>query len=97
MEGLTDFETFMRDHEGDPIRLMERIMSPFEHEVLDTSDLFHGCTCSEAKMLAAIVSLGREEITNIVEQGETLKVDCDYCKTQYKLYPNQLQGLLELS
>lgn len=97
MEGLTDFESLMRERLADPAALMERIMAPFDHEVLDHSVLFHGCTCCEARMLAAVVSIGRAEIQSIVDDGKPIQIACDYCKTSYELHPHQLQALIEVS
>jgi molecular chaperone Hsp33 len=61
---------------------------------LARSALRHGCDCDEARMLSAVATLGRAEVTQIVATQEVLDLDCEYCHTHYRIGPEQLRPLL---
>ena len=57
---------------------------------------FH-CPCSRERFSAGIVSLGREEITRIIEEEEAdaTEVVCHFCTEAYYFSPAQMQEILE--
>lgn len=79
---------------GDPIAVTEELLKHFPYTILSESEVAHGCTCSEVRMVGAMATLGRDEIASIVEKGEVLDVSCDYCGTSYSMGPEQLRPLL---
>ena len=64
------------------------------HVVLEEPQVFAGCNCSELRMLSALTTMGTAEIREIIEAGEVLDVDCDYCGRNYQVGPEQLRSLL---
>ena len=49
------------------------------------------CTVDRVKMAASL--LGREEIREIIDQGENLEVRCAFCANVYRLTQNQLGSM----
>lgn len=79
---------------ADARALSDELLYGFPHEVLADSPLRFGCDCSEARVLAAISTLGAEELTSIVNKGEVLTMTCEYCGHVYNLAPERLRSLL---
>ena len=51
------------------------------------------CNCSREKIYALLLSMGRQELENILtEQGE-ISVHCDYCNTDYKFGKEDVENL----
>lgn len=62
---------------------------------LETTQIAYRCYCSRERVTAALISLGREELEDIISEGESFPVECQFCDTVYKFTPEDLQKLLE--
>ena len=62
---------------------------------METTDVAYKCYCSRERVTAALISLGREELTDIMDEGKPFPVECQFCDTVYKFTPEDIQGLLE--
>jgi len=80
--------------DGGAQALLDELLYGMDYTVLDTQTAKVGCNCSQQRVVGALASLGVDEINRIVEAGEVLDIDCDYCRTQYQVGPEQLRGLL---
>ena len=52
------------------------------------------CYCSRERVEAALISIGREELQQIVDEGKTFPVECQFCDTVYRFTPEEVQALL---
>jgi len=52
------------------------------------------CNCSKKRIEKALISLGREEITGMIEDGETIEIHCDFCNQYYYYTVEELKELL---
>lgn len=94
MEQWEDFTESFVSLGGDTEALMEEVLSDFKHHHLSTSEVFWGCQCDEQRLIAAMTTLGEEELRQIISSGEVLDVECDYCRRVYSLGSQQLRPLL---
>ena len=53
------------------------------------------CSCDKNKTLNVIRTLDNTEIQEIIDKGETVKVNCDFCSTTYDFDSNDLKILLD--
>lgn len=84
----------LAEPEFSPDKLMKELLYGMPYTRLDASPVNFGCWCSEAAMIGAIATLPPSEVEELARGGELLEVGCDYCKTEYKLSPQRLQGML---
>ncbi len=77
-----------------PEDIMDRILGDFQMEVLDKTDLIYQCDCSREKIERVIMSLGREEIQNIIEEDGEAEVVCHFCNSKYKFSKEELLEFL---
>ena len=62
---------------------------------LETADVAYRCYCSRERVTKALISLGREELTEIMTEGKTFPVECQFCDTVYTFTPGDIAELLK--
>ena len=62
---------------------------------LDTVEVSYKCYCTRQRVESALISLGRKELTEIMEEGKTFPVECQFCDTVYTFTPEDIRNLLE--
>ena len=62
---------------------------------METTEVSYKCYCSRERVTDALISLGREELTQILEEGKTFPVECQFCDTVYEFTPEDLKKILK--
>lgn len=62
---------------------------------METTEVSYKCYCSRDRVTSALISLGREELTQIAKEGKTFPVECQFCDTVYEFTPENVRELLE--
>ena len=61
---------------------------------METTEVAYKCYCSRERVEAALVSIGEKELTQIIEEGKTLPVECQFCDTVYEFTPDDVRQML---
>lgn len=77
-----------------PEEIIEKLLGSFEMEILDRLDLEYHCDCSREKIEKVIISLGKKEIHDIIEEDGQAEVVCHFCNTKYQFNKDELTKLL---
>ena len=78
--------------------LKEIVLSLFpEGDVAFTDQLqpAYRCDCSRERMERALLSLGRDELTQIIEEDGQAELNCHFCNSRYSFTKAELQRLLQ--
>ena len=62
---------------------------------METAPVSYKCYCSRERVESALLSLGKEELTQIMEEGKDFPVECQFCDEIYKFTPQDVRKLLE--
>ena len=62
---------------------------------METTPVEYRCYCSRDRVTAALISLGKEELKEIAEEGKTFPVECQFCDTVYSFTPEEIMDILE--
>ena len=62
---------------------------------LETQEVCYKCYCSQERVERALISLGKEELTQIMGEGKDFPVECQFCDTIYKFTPKDIQEILK--
>ena len=62
---------------------------------LETTEVSYKCYCSRQRVEAALISLGRKELQEIADEGESFPVECQFCDTVYTFTPEDIRTLLK--
>ncbi len=76
-------------------QLLEAVLGELELEILETSPVSYRCYCSRDRVTATLISLGREELRQIVAEQETIHIECQFCDADYAFTPEEIQAILD--
>ena len=62
---------------------------------METTEVSYKCYCDRDRVTAALVSLGREELTEIMNEGKSFPVECQFCDTVYTFTPEDIKSILD--
>ena len=62
---------------------------------METAEVEYKCYCSRDRVTSALISLGRSELQEILEEGKSFPVECQFCDTVYEFTPEDIRELLE--
>ncbi len=62
---------------------------------METTPISYRCYCSRERVTSALISLGRKELTEIMEEGKSFPVECQFCDEIYSFTPEDIRELLE--
>lgn len=77
-----------------PEGILAHILDGLDMVVTDRLDTSFACDCSENKIEKMLISLGREEMQAMIEDGETIEVNCHFCGKKYHVSVERLKELL---
>jgi len=53
------------------------------------------CDCSREKMLSGLVSLGKKELIDIVNEDNEANVECHFCNKSYLFKRDELESIIK--
>ncbi len=62
---------------------------------METTEVAYKCYCSRDRVTAALISLGKKELTQIAQEGKTFPVECQFCDTVYGFTPEDILDILK--
>ena len=86
--------TAMLDAGLTPEEILKKVMASFELEILETTPVAYRCTCSRERVEKTLLTLGVEELEEIVRTKETLHIDCQFCDKIYDFTPENVREIL---
>lgn len=64
-------------------QILYRLFHEEEVRLFDAEPVSFRCSCSREKVATMLRSLGRDEVTRIIEAEEKIEVGCEFCNQQY--------------
>ena len=62
---------------------------------METIEVEYKCYCSRERVTAALISLGRKELQEIVDEGKTFPIECQFCDEVYEFTTDDIKKFLE--
>ena len=78
-----------------PEDMMGQVCGDLGVVFLETTEISYKCYCSRQRVEAALISLGRKELQEIADEGESFPVECQFCDTVYTFTPEDIRTLLK--
>ena len=75
--------------------MLEAVLAELELEILETEPVSYRCYCSRERVMSTLISLGKKELQEIVEEKETIHIECQFCDTIYDFSPDEIQQILK--
>ena len=74
--------------------MLTKVTGGMELEFFEPTPVEYRCYCTRDRVEAALISLGREELTKIADEGKDTKIECQFCDTEYRFSPDDVRKLL---
>ena len=79
----------------DPEAMLRTVLSDFELEVLETAPVAYHCTCSRDRVERALLSLGAEELQQLIDEQGQAELTCQFCDQVHRFSGEDLRRILE--
>lgn len=76
-----------------PEEILRKVLCEFELEFFEEMPVEYRCYCSRERVSATLITLGKQELAQIVEEGEPIRVECQFCDTVYSFSPEEISEL----
>lgn len=86
--------TAMLDEGKTPEEMLGVILEGLDCEILESVPTAFRCNCGKGKIEKVLISLGREEIQDMIEDGQEIEVNCHFCGQKYKFSVDELKKLI---
>ena len=87
--------TSLLDAGNTPEMILEHILGDFGLEILDKMPAQFACNCSRERIEKALISIGKKELQEMIDEGKTIEMNCHFCNKHYPVTVDELKGLLE--
>ncbi|SDO18845.1 molecular chaperone Hsp33 [Halomonas shengliensis] len=77
-----------------PEELLHRLYHEETVRVFAPKPLRFGCTCSRERIAGALVTLGAEELRDVVAEQGGIETQCHFCHTRYAFSAEEVEALL---
>lgn len=89
--------TALLDEGKTPEQMLESLLDGLAPEMTDTMPVAFSCNCSRQKIEKVLISLGKKEIREMIEDGKEIEVNCHFCNTHYQFTIEELKKLYQRS
>ncbi|WP_326910321.1 Hsp33 family molecular chaperone HslO [Sedimentibacter sp. MB31-C6] len=81
------------DNDKDVEEIAKELFLDFDLEITEKIPVKFNCDCSEDRMERALISLGKEELKNIIEEDEKIETVCHFCNKKYLFEGDNLKNI----
>lgn len=90
-----DSVTTLLDASMTPEMILDSVIGEFGLEILDEIPADFYCNCDKERVEKALLSIGKKELTDMIDEGKTIEVNCHFCNENYSFTVEELRCLLE--
>ena len=74
--------------------LLRSVLGDFQLEILEKHPGEYRCYCSRERVSRALISMGREELSSLIEDQGRAELTCQFCDAVYRFSQTELEQLL---
>jgi len=86
--------TSLLDKHETPEMILEHILGEFELEILENMSTKYYCNCTKERVEKAIVSIGKKDIQEMIDDNKPIEVNCHFCNTNYYFSVDELREII---
>lgn len=87
--------TEMLDKGMTPEDILNYVLEGMDVEILETIPTQYKCNCSVERVSKAIASIGKKDLQEMIDDGEPIEVNCQFCGSHYKFDTEQLKEFIK--
>ena len=86
--------TSLLDAGKTPEEILEYLLGDFNLEILDKLPTRFHCDCTKDRVEKALISVGKRELQEMIEEGKTVECGCQFCNKVYTFDVEELKDML---
>ncbi len=92
-----DSVTSMLDKGYTPEKILETVLEGMDVTYTETLPTQFSCNCSKERVEKALISIGKKDITEMINDGKPIEMHCHFCNTDYTFSVEELKEILKKS
>lgn len=94
IKNISSVTTMLQSGMG-PEDMLGRLLDGLDLQITDSSPVSFCCDCSKERVRRSLISLNKEEIREIIQEGKPIETGCQFCGAKYKFTVPELRELCE--
>jgi molecular chaperone Hsp33 len=78
-----------------PEMILTYILGGLGLEIMEQTPVQFTCNCDKQRVEKALISIGRKELEEMIEDGKSIEVNCHFCNKHYEFTVEDLSELYE--
>lgn len=80
-----------------PEQILEKVLEGFDVEFTDKIPMSFYCDCDKKRVEKVLISVGKKELQDMINDGKPIEVNCHFCNTNYTFDVNELKEIYKKS
>ena len=94
MNNVTSVTTMLEECHK-PESLLETLLKGFDFEINETIPTQFYCNCDKDRVEKALISVGRKELQEMIDEGKEIELNCHFCNRNYIFSVEELKSILK--
>lgn len=87
--------TTMLEKGHTPESLLKTLLKGFDIEINETIPTQFYCNCDKDRVEKALISVGRKELQEMIDEGKEIEMNCHFCNRNYTFSVEELKNILK--
>ena len=87
--------TAVLEEGSSPEQMLGKLLDGLDMEITDTMETEYHCNCSRERVERAIISIGKQEIREMIADGKEVEAGCQFCDKKYVFSIEELKKMSE--
>ena len=87
--------TTVLDEGKTPEEMLAMLLDGLDLVITDTKPCRFHCNCDKERVEKAIISIGRKDIEEMINEGKEIEVNCQFCNSSYRFTVEELKDMLK--
>ncbi len=96
LEGVTSVTAHL-EAGNTPEMILEQFLGDMDLEINEHVDTRFHCNCDKDRVAKALISIGKEELQKMIDDGEPVELNCHFCNTSYVFSVDEVKELYQQS
>ena len=80
-----------------PEQILRLLLEGFDIEFTDTLPVSFYCDCSKSRVEKVLISVGKKDLKEMIDDGKPIEVNCHFCNTNYTFEVDELKEIYKKS
>lgn len=92
LAGITSVTSLLKEGHT-PESILELLLGDLDVKINDKIETKFECNCSRERMERALISVGKKELTEMIEEGKDIEMNCHFCNQNHVFTPKNMEEL----